>query len=85
MSLQGKQEEVLVESASFKPGFVEGTSSRGIRISLPGMLDALRRKLVPVIVHGIEKETLIGQPIPAETGVETQHPKPSSRLSLQIV
>ena len=84
-NLQGKQEEVLVESASFKPGFVEGTSSRGIRISLPGMLDALRRKLVPVIVNGIEKETLLGQPIPVETVVETQHAKPSSRISLQIV
>lgn len=85
ISLLGKQEEVLVESASIQKGFVEGTSSRGIRIALPGMLDALRRKLVPVIIKGIEKETLLGQPIPTETPLEPRRPQPRTRVSLQIV
>lgn len=62
--LQGKQEQVLVESASDKSGWVEGTSSRGIRIALPGFLDALRRKIAPVTITGNENGLLTGTPLP---------------------
>ena len=48
------------------PGQVQGTACRGVRVSLRGLLPALRRKLVPVRAIGVAGEMVLGEPV-AET------------------
>jgi tRNA A37 methylthiotransferase MiaB len=66
-SLVGRDLEVLVETAEDnRPGQVQGTACRGVRVSLRGLLPALRRKLVPVRAIGVAGELVLGEPV-AET------------------
>lgn len=66
-SLVGRDLEVLVETAEDnRPGQVQGTACRGVRVSLRGLLPALRRKLVPVRAIGVAGELVVGEPV-AET------------------
>jgi threonylcarbamoyladenosine tRNA methylthiotransferase MtaB len=68
-SLAGRDLEVLVETADeTRPGYVQGTACRGARVSLRGLLPALRRKLVPVRAIAVEGDMVVGEPV-----AEAQH------------
>ncbi|MFM8934254.1 MAG: tRNA (N(6)-L-threonylcarbamoyladenosine(37)-C(2))-methylthiotransferase MtaB [Gemmataceae bacterium] len=63
-SLVGRDLEVLVETADeARPGHVQGTACRGVRVTLRGLLPALRRKLVPVRAIGVEGDVVVGEPV----------------------
>jgi threonylcarbamoyladenosine tRNA methylthiotransferase MtaB len=63
-SLLGRRLEVLVEGESKRPGSVQGTSCRYVPVSLPGLLPALLRRLVPVRAVGVEAGVILGEPEP---------------------
>ena len=69
-SLVGRDLEVLVETADeARPGHVLGTACRGVRVSLRGMLPALRRQLVPVRVVGVAGEAVVGEPLAGDGAI----------------
>ena len=46
-----------------------GTACRGVRVSLRGMLPALRRQLVPVRVVGVAGEAVLGEPLAGDGAI----------------
>jgi len=87
-SLLGMRENVLVESkCSLRDGWVEGTSSRGIRIMLPGMIEAIRRKMIPVTISGIYQGMLEAEPLPEpENSIhQLREPVGKKRFNLALV
>ena len=82
-SLVGKNLDVLVETASEEmPGWGIGTSCRGVRVELPGMIEALRKKIVPVTPEGIRGTTLWGTPNSGLAQLEDFAGATPGRLSL---
>jgi threonylcarbamoyladenosine tRNA methylthiotransferase MtaB len=77
-SLVGRDLEVLVETADeARPGHVQGTACRGVRVTLRGLLPALRRKLVPVRAIGVEGDVMVGEPVAEKTPTSTHWKKAS--------
>jgi tRNA A37 methylthiotransferase MiaB len=63
-SLIGRNLDVLVETADeARPGHVLGTACRGTKVSLRGLLPALRRKLVPVRATSVQDDVVLAEPI----------------------
>ena len=90
-SLIGRNLDVLVETADeARPGHVVGTACRGVRVSLRGLLPALRRKLVPVRAIGVEGDLVMGDPVAEHLGPSRNWEKSSvlptklSRLALPV-
>ncbi len=84
--LLGIEEQILVESNStIRPGWVEGTSSRGIRVMLPGMIEALRRKLIPVQINGIHQGILESFPLPESNIMEPNPISSKQRMPLALI
>jgi len=64
-SLVGRVLDVLVESDSpLRPGWVSGTSCRGLPVHFPGILAALIRRRFPVRIRAVEAGHLVGDPEP---------------------
>ena len=90
-SLIRRNLDVLVETADeARPGHVVGTACRGVRVSLRGLLPALRRKLVPVRAIGVEGDLVMGDPVAENLGPSRNWEKSSvlptklSRLALPV-
>ena len=84
--LLGINEHILVESKSVKrSGWVEGTSSRGIRVMLPGMIEAVRRKMIPVKITGVYQGMLEAEPLPYQETDEIILLPAKQRMPLALI
>ena len=84
--LLGINEHILVESKSVKrSGWVEGTSSRGIRVMLPGMIEAVRRKMIPVKIIGVYQGMLEAEPLPYQETDELILLPAKQRMPLALI
>jgi threonylcarbamoyladenosine tRNA methylthiotransferase MtaB len=89
-SLIGRELDVLVEGPDdHRPGWVRGTSCRGMAVTFPGHAPALLRRRCPVRALEVAGDSIEGEPLP-ESGwvpavVDRPAPRSPARAALPLL